>query len=290
MILCYNFIRHGCKRGIYVFGAIFGDIIGSYYELHCTKEYNFLLRRESTFTDDSVMIAAVCRAILLNSASIEKRKIKERAKEYSVQYKQFYSYFPNAGYGCLFSKWASDPRNMKKQRSYGNGAAMRAIPIGYAYDTIEQVLIQAKASCLYTHNCREAIHGTQAVSCAVFLAAHQESKKTIKNFICQNFKYDLEYSVNDIRPYYSFDSSTSYSVPPAIISFLDSSDYESAVRNAVSLGGDADTMACIAGGIAEAFYGQIPENIKKFCYGRLDHTIKKVAMEFCKKYHISLYA
>lgn len=273
-----------------MFGAVFGDIIGSYYELHCTKEYDFSLKHESTFTDDSVMTAAVCKAILLNSKPIEKRQIKERAKEYAIQYKQFYSYFPNAGYGCLFSEWAADPRNMRKQRSFGNGAAMRVVPIGYAYDTLEQILIQAKASCLYTHNCREAIHGAQAVACAVFLAAQHESKETIKKFICQKFKYDLNYSLNDIRPYYSFDSSTSYSVPPAIVSFLDSCDYESAVRNAVSLGGDADTMACIAGGIAEAFYGQIPENIKKFCYDKLDYTLKNTSIEFCKKYHISLYS
>lgn len=273
-----------------MFGALFGDVIGSYYELHCTKEYDFPLRRESTFTDDSVMTAAVCKGILLNGEPIEKRQIRERAREYAVQYKQFYSYFPNAGYGSMFSQWAADPRNMKKQRSYGNGAAMRAVPIGYAYDSIGQVLLQAKASCLYTHNCREAIHGAQAVACAVYLAAHHESKETIKEFISREFRYDLSYSLDEIRPDYSFDSSTSYSVPPAIVAFLESGDYESAVRNAVSLGGDADTMACIAGGIAEAFYGSIPENIQKFCSGRLDFTIKNTASEFCKKYRISLYS
>ncbi len=272
-----------------MFGAIFGDIIGSYYELHCTKEYDFPLRRECTFTDDSVMTAAVCRAILLNDSPIKKHELKQRAKEFAVQYKQFYSYFPNAGYGYLFTKWASDVKNMRIQRSYGNGAAMRAVPIGYAYDSVEQVLLQTKASCLYTHNCREAIRGAQAVACAVFLAAHNSSKESIKNFICEKFRYDLSYSVDDIRPYYSFDSSASYSVPPAVTAFLDSNDYESAVRNAVSLGGDADTMACIAGGIAEAFYGDIPEHIKNFCYGKLDHTIKRSAAEFCQKYKISLY-
>ena len=209
--------------------------------------------------------------------------------EYAIQYKQYYSYFPNAGYGYLFSKWASNPKNMKKQRSYGNGAAMRVVPIGYAYDTIEQVLLQAKASCLYTHNCHEAINGAQAVASAVFLAVHKKSKDTIRKFICQNFKYNLDYSINDIQPYYKFDSSTNYSVPPAIVAFLDSNDYESAIRNAIYLGGDADTMACIAGGIAEAFYDDIPEYIKKFCYSKLDYTIKSVAIEFCRKHHISLY-
>lgn len=272
-----------------MFGALFGDIIGSYYELHCTKDYNFLLNKESTFTDDSVMTAAVCKAILMNDDSIEKKQIKKRAIEYAVQYKQYYSYFPDAGYGYLFSQWASNHKNMRKQRSYGNGAAMRSVPIGYAYDTVEQVLMQAEASCLYTHNCREAVRGAKAVAAAVFLAAHKESKEVINKFISKNFKYNLDYSIKDIRPYYNFDSRADYSVPPAIVAFLDSDCYESAVRNAVSLGGDADTMACIAGGISEAFYDDIPEYIKNFCWSRLDYTIKSIAIEFCREYHISLY-
>lgn len=272
-----------------MFGAIFGDIIGSYYEVHCTKDYDFPLHRESTFTDDSVMTVAVCKAILLNSEPVEKRQIKARAIEYAAQFKQYYSYFPHAGYGQMFIKWASERGNIKKQRSYGNGAAMRAVPIGYAYDSIEQVCMQAKASCLYTHNCREAIRGTQAVACAVFLANRGETKDSIRNYISRKFRLDLDYSIEEIKSSYSFDSSTNYSVPPAIVAFLDSDNYESAVRNAVSLGGDADTMACIAGGIAEAFYGEIPEDIKNFCYSRLDYSIKSVAAEFCKRYGISIY-
>ncbi len=272
-----------------MFGAIFGDIIGSYYEVHCTKDYNFPLHRESTFTDDSVMTAAVCKAILLNGEDITKRQIKVRAKEYAAQYRQYYSYFPHAGYGQMFIKWAADRSNTRKQRSYGNGAAMRAVPIGYAYDSLEQVEMQAKASCLYTHNSREAIKGTQAVASAVFLAAHGESKEKIRAYLNRKFRIDLDYTIDDIKSAYTFDSSTNYSVPPAIVAFLDSEDYESAVRNAVSLGGDADTMACIAGGIAEAFYGDIPEDMKNFCYSRLDYSIKSVAAEFCQKYGISLY-
>lgn len=272
-----------------MFGAVFGDIIGSYYELHCTKEYNFPLQRESTFTDDSVMTAAICKAILLDDSPTDKRHIKKRAEEYAIQYKQYYSYFPYAGYGQMFTEWASDFRKMKKQKSFGNGAAMRVIPIGYAYSTIEQVILQTKASCLYTHNSREAINGAQAAACAVFLAAHNETKESIKNFISQNFGYNLNLTISELRPHYSFDSRASYSVPPAITAFLESHDYESAVRNAVSLGGDADTMACIAGGIAEAFYKDIPEHIKSFCYSRLDYTIKSVSADFCKKYGISLY-
>lgn len=267
-----------------MYGAIYGDIIGSYYEIHCTKDHDFELKRESTFTDDSVMTAAVCKAILQNPQPITKHELKQRGFEYAVQYKQYYSYYPHAGYGNMFRKWASDRSNMRKQHSYGNGGAMRAVPIGYAYGSLEQVLLQAKASCFYTHNNSEAIRGAQAVAAAVYLAAHGESKSYIREYISKNLKFDLDYTVDDIRPGYGFDSSTGYSVPPAIVAFLDSSDYESAVRNAVSLGGDADTMACIAGGIAEAFYRDIPDYIKKFCDSRLDYTIKSVVNEFKEKY------
>lgn len=272
-----------------MFGALFGDIIGSYYELHCTKDYDFDFNRESTFTDDSVMTCAVCRAILLNSEKTDKLHIGKRAKEYAVQYKQYYSYFRNAGYGNMFSEWAKNPKNMRKIRSYGNGGAMRAVPIGYAYDTIEQVLLQAKASCIYTHNCREAVHGAQAVASAVWLASHGESKDKIKDFISRKFRYNLDFSLSDIKPHYAFDSSTDYSVPPAIVAFLESGNYESAVRNAISLGGDADTMACIAGGIAESYYKSIPEHIERFCFNRLDYTLKSTALEFCKKYNINTF-
>lgn len=267
-----------------MFGALFGDIIGSYYEVHCTKDYNFEFRNESTFTDDSVMTCAVCRAILINSS--ETRHIRQRAKEYAVQYKQFYSYFPNAGYGNMFSEWAKNPQNMKKVRSYGSGGAMRAVPIGYAYSTLKQVLLQAKASCMYTHNCREAVRGAQAVASAVYIAVHGGTKADIKDFISRKFRYNLDFRLRDIKPWYSFDSSTDYIVPPSIVAFLESDDYESAVRSAVSLGGDADTMSCIAGGIAEAYYKCIPKHIEKFCYSRLDCTLKSTAAEFCRKYGI----
>lgn len=266
-------------------GAVYGDIIGSYYESRCTKDYNFEFRLESTFTDDSVMTAAVCRAILENPRNIATRRdMSARAYEYAAQYKQYYSYYPNAGYGAMFTKWASDRRSMHKVRSFGNGAAMRVVPIGYAYDSLEQVQLQAKASCIFTHNHREAIHAAQAVASAVFMALHGSSKDEIRGYIAKKFRYDLDYTLDMIRPDYSFDSRCSYSVPPSIVCFLESTDYESAVRNAVSLGGDADTMACIAGGIAEAFYGEIPDTIRKFCDSRLEYTIKSVIREFCDKF------
>lgn len=259
-------------------GAVYGDIIGSYYENHCTKNYDFPLMRESTFTDDSVLIAAVCKAILLNPKAITSRELKRRAMEYAVQYKQYYSYFPDAGYGSMFREWASS-RQMLRQRSFGNGAAMRAVPIGYAYTELEQVLLQTKASCLYTHNHRDGIKGAQAVAASVWLARHTHDKERIRTYVAGQFGYDMDVTLDELRPYYSFDSSAGYSVPPAIMAFLEASDYESAVRNAVSLGGDADTMACIAGGIAEAFYGTIPDEIRRFCDSRLDITIRTAVRE-----------
>ena len=267
-----------------MFGAIYGDIIGSYYESHCTKNYDFEFNRESTFTDDSVMTAAVCKAILQNPQNItSRRELSARAYEYAAQYRQYYSYYRNAGYGTMFAKWAGE-RSMHIVRSYGNGGAMRVIPIGYAYDSLEQVQLQAKASCLYTHRHREAVHAAQAVASAVFMARHGSSKAEIREYITKKFRYDLDYTPDMIRSDYSFDSRCSYSVPPSIVCFLESKDYESAVRNAVSLGGDADTMACIAGGIAEAFYREMPDHIRKFCDIRLEYTIKSVVMEFYEKY------
>ncbi len=266
-----------------MFGAIYGDVIGSYYENHCTKDYDFAFQPDSTFTDDSVLIAAVCRAILENPSDARRFHLKERANEYAAQYRQYYSYFPYAGFGNMFSAWAQN-KSFGRSRSYANGASMRVIPIGYAYATLEQTLLQAKASCLPTHNHREAIRGAEAVAAAVFLARTGSSKDEIKEYICQNFGYDLSGTVEQIRENHVFDSRTSYSVPPAIIAFLQSADYESAVRNAVSFGGDADTQACIAGGIAEAFYREIPEPIKKFCDRKIDVSIRSVVSEFEKRY------
>ena len=266
-----------------MFGAVYGDIIGSYYEVHCIEADDFPLVPESTFTDDSVLIAAVCRTILNDPSPVSKFKLAQRGAQYAAQYRQYYSYFPDAGFGNMFAAWAKDPY-AGRGHSYGNGAAMRVIPIGYAFDTMEQTLLQARASCLPTHNHREAIAGAQAVAVAVYLARHGETKDTIKEYVEKHFKYDLSKPLSDIREHHMFDSRSAYSIPPAIIAFLESHDYESAVRNAVSLGGDADTQACIAGGIAEAFYGEIPEHIRRFCHPRIDGTIKSAVEDFRMKY------
>ncbi len=266
-----------------MFGAVFGDVIGSYYELHCTKDYNFLFHKDSCFTDDSVLTAAVCSAILDNPSEISFFKLHSRAYEYAAKYRQFYSRFPDAGFGNMFSSWAMDYEE-KFIKSYANGGAMRVIPIGWAYNTLEQTLLQAKASCIPSHGHKDAIKCTKAVAAAVFLARNGKSKSGIKKYLEDKFCIDLSASVSDLRQDHIFNSTAMYSVPAAICCFLESSDYESAVRNAVSLGGDADTEACIAGGIAEAFYGTIPEHIHSFCLPRLDVSIKNTVREFYKEY------
>ena len=250
-----------------MFGAIYGDVIGSYYEVHCTKNYDFPFENDSTFTDDSVLIAAVCKTILNDPSEIGRFGVRSRGMQYGAQYRQFYSYFPHAGFGNMFSEWARDP-SAKPNKSYANGAAMRVFPIAYAYKDFDH---------------REAITGAMAVAAAVRIALDGGSKDDIKKYIEKRF-YDLSSPLSTLHETHVFDSRASYSVPPAIIAFLESHDYESAVRNAVSLGGDADTQACIAGGIAEAFYHEIPEHIKQFCDRRIDITIKNTVREFENKY------
>lgn len=262
-----------------MFGAVYGDVLGSYYEVHCTKDYNFTFQKDSHFTDDSVLITAVCQAILNNPSEIGRFGIRKRAKEYAAHYRQYFSRFPYAGFGQMFSEWAKN-YNSRNRRSYANGAAMRVVPIAYAYQSLEQILLQVKASCISTHNNRAAIKAASAVATAVYFARQGKSKDYIRSFIEKTYKYNLSIPLELIRKYHIFDSEASYSVPPAIIAFLESSDYESAVRGAISLGGDADTQGCIAGAIAEAYYKKIPDDIERFCNLKIDSSIKATIRKF----------
>lgn len=183
----------------------------------------------------------------------------------------------------MFSEWARNPQ-AKYNRSYGNGAAMRVMPIAYAFPEWNQMMRQVEASCLPTHDNAEAKTAAFAVAAVIRIALAGGKKDEIREYIEDRF-YDLSKSLEQIRKVHCFDSRASYSVPPAIISFLESDDYESAIRNAISLGGDSDTQACIAGGIAEAFYHDIPEHIKTFCNERLrGTTIRSVVKRFEEKY------
>ena len=266
-------------------GAIYGDVIGSYYEVHCTKDPDFPFQQHSSFTDDSVLIAAVCDTILCNPSDIRPFGFRERAGEYAVRYRQYYSHFPDAGFGKMFSEWAGSGYS-RIMHSYANGAAMRVMPIAYAYSDEKEMLRQVRASCYYTHHNREALTGARAVALAVYMAHRGATKAEIRDAVSRISGYDLSAPIESIRCVHVFNSRASYSVPPAIIAFLQSRDYESAVRNAISLGGDADTQACIAGGIAEAFYRDIPDRIKNFCRLRIDHAIRSVAERFEAVYGI----
>jgi ADP-ribosylglycohydrolase len=231
-----------------ILGAFAGDIIGSAYEFDNVKSVDFKLFPKGTyFTDDSVLTAATMDVLLSEY-------------DYTETYQEYGQLYPHRGYGGNFNDWiySSDP---KPYKSWGNGSAMRASPIGWYCDSIDAVLAEAKKSAEVTHNHPEGIKGAQAAAVAVYLARTGKTKNEIKQFIVDKFGYNLDRTLDKIRPSYGFDVSCQGSVPEAIIAFLESADFENAVRLAVSIGGDSDTIACITGGIAEAFYKTIPENI-----------------------------
>lgn len=248
-------------------GAIAGDVIGSVYEGRPIKTTTFpLFDKDARFTDDTVLTVAVARSIL-------------RGTDYLSSIKTVGRRYPNAGYGGTFIQWLfsddSQPYN-----SWGNGSAMRVSPIGFAFDTVEDVLAEAEQSAAVTHNHPEGIKGAQATALAIFLARTGRDKPAIKREITTRFGYDLEPSLADIRPHYRFDVSCQGSVPQAIIAFLEANSVEEAIRNAISLGGDSDTQACLAGGIAEAFFGQISPAIVMEVRRRLPEEFLNIIDEF----------
>ena len=252
-------------------GAIAGDVIGSVYEHHPIKTTDFpLFQRRSRFTDDTVLTVAIAYAILHET-------------DYALALRTLGRRYPRAGYGASFFTWLSVDHS-PPYNSWGNGSAMRVSPVGFAFDTLDQVLDEAKRSAEVSHNHPEGVKGAQAVALAVFLARQGQSKAVIAAEISQRFGYDLQRTVEEIRPQYRFDVSCQGSVPEAIISFLDADDYEGAVRNAISLGGDSDTLACIAGGIAHAFYGEIPDEIAQPVRARLPQEFLDVITEFQDRY------
>jgi ADP-ribosylglycohydrolase len=252
-------------------GAIAGDVIGSVHEGACTKTKDFaLFVPGSTFTDDTVLTVAVADSLM-------------RPRDYVDAFHDYFDAFPNAGYGGTFFRWCSY-RSREPYNSWGNGSAMRVSPIAYARDTLEDVLQEAKRSAEVTHNHEHGIRGAQATAAAIFLARTGSSKEEIRRYIEETFEYFLDETMADLRPTYGFDVSCQGSVPQSIIAFLESSSYEDAIRNAISLGGDADTMACIAGGIAEAFYGGVPEDIRLQTLRLLDERLRVVVEEFVEQF------
>lgn len=241
-------------------GAIAGDIIGSVYEANPIKSTSFpLFSAHSKFTDDTVLTVAVAFSILNDV-------------DYASSIKNFGLKYPYAGYGGSFYRWLHSAEN-KPYYSWGNGSAMRVSPVGFAFNSVENVLAEAKKSAEVTHNHPEGIKGAQATALAIFLAREGRSKAEIRREISKRFAYDLNRTLDEIRPDYHFDVSCQGSVPEAMIAFFESKDYEDAVRKGISLGGDSDTIACIAGGIAQAFYKEIQPEI-------ISNTRKRLPKEF----------
>jgi len=251
-------------------GAIAGDVIGSRFEHAGIKSKDFaLFNQQSVFTDDTVHTVALADSLL--------SKVP-----YQVKLREYFQLYPAAGYGDRFRRWAKSP-NPAPYGSYGNGSAMRVSPVAWFYDTLEDVLSEALRSAEVTHNHPEGIRGAQAVAGAIFMARNGASKAVIRNYVEDSFHYELSATIEEIRPDYRFDVSCQGSVPQAIIAFLEAKDFEDAVRNAVSLGGDSDTQACIAGSIAEAYFRVIPEHIKTQALSCLDERMSAVVTVFYQK-------
>ena len=256
-------------------GAIAGDVIGSVHEYIGTKSTDFeLFTSDCRFTDDTVLTVAVADCLM-------------DGRHYVDAFHDYFFAYPNAGYGYRFFHWASS-RSRSPYNSWGNGSAMRVAPIGHAFDSLDQVLVHAARSAEVTHNHPEGVKGAQATAAAVFMARSGESKSNMKRALQHTFGYDLGRRLDDIRPTHQFDESCQGTVPLALIAFLESTGYEDAVRKAVSLGGDADTLACIAGAVAEAHYGGVPPVIAARTLTVLDDRLRSVVVKFCECYRIAL--
>jgi len=254
-----------------IIGAVIGDVIGSVFEWNNIKTTEFdLFNPKCDFTDDTVLTVAITDCILNN------KDFTKTVWEYGRKYR-------GRGYGGRFKEWLQS-ENPKPYKSFGNGSAMRVSAVGFAYNDIETVLQKAKETAEITHNHLEGIKGAQATATAIFLAKTGKSKSEIRAFITTKFNYNLDFTIEQIRPTYTFDVTCQGSVPQAIVAFLESENYENAIRLAISIGGDSDTIACITGGIAAAFYKEIPENILDFATSKLPNEFIDILNEFDKQF------
>lgn len=257
-----------------ILGAICGDIIGSTREFHPIKTKDFkLFEEESRFTDDTVMTLAISNWLIEDKTS-EKVLINQ------LQY--WGNKYPNSGYGGMFRRWLKED-NPEPYESWANGSAMRVSPCSWVANSLEESQKLAKMSSVVTHNHPEGIKGALATSDAIYLAKDGASKEKIKCHIESEYNYDLSRSVDEIKNNYSFDVSCAGSVPESIICFLEGDSYEDTIRNAISLGGDADTQAAISGSIASAYW-KIPKNISFNSINRLSYDLLNVLIDFEEKF------
>jgi ADP-ribosylglycohydrolase len=256
-------------------GAIIGDYVGSTYEFNPTKDYNFhLITPESDITDDSIMTVAIADAIL------HKKGYAESMRYWGNKYPN-----PKGSYGGSFGVWLQSP-NPQPYYSFGNGSAMRVSPIGWLYDTLDETLREAKKSAQCTHDHPEGMKGAMAVAAAIYHVRTGKSKDFLKQYIEKEFGYDLSRKLSDIRPDYRFYESCMQTVPEAIICYLESNGFEDAIRLAVSLGGDADTLACITGSIAGSDYTcGIPIPLLEAAFSKVPEDIKNIIGEFYTEMH-----
>lgn len=257
-------------------GAILGDMIGSPYEFNRgpkSKEFPLFIEA-SRFTDDSVMTIAVAEALMDNN-----KKNEEDIKLALISSMQKWGHrYPHAGYGGMFWQWLGH-KNPKPYGSFGNGSAMRVSSAGWLYKTIKETRNFARLSAEVTHNHPEGIKGAEAVASAIWLCRNGYSKEEIRSYITKEFSYDLTRTCDQIRPDYNFDVTCQGTVPEAITTFLEGDDFEDVIRTAVSLGGDCDTLTCIAGSMAEAYY-EVPEFMKAECLRRIPEDMKNVLIRF----------
>lgn len=258
-----------------MYGAILGDIIGSPYEFDMGNKSKVfpLFSQSSAYTDDSIMTLAVAQAFL------EGGRDEVEVKRLLVAYMQYYGQlFPYAGYGSNFSIWLRNP-DPRPYHSCGNGSAMRVSAAAWLYDDLETVRRMARLSAEVTHNHPEGIKGAEATASAIFLARTGRSKVEIREYILQHFHYDLSRTCNEIRPGYHHVETCQETVPEAITAFLEGESFEDVIRTAVSLGGDCDTLTCIAGSIAEGYYG-VPLHLKQECRRRLPKVLLDILQQF----------
>jgi ADP-ribosylglycohydrolase len=261
-----------------MYGAILGDIIGSPYEFNSNnyKAKDFpLFSERSTFTDDSVMTLAVAQAFLRAGTDADDELITRCLYRFMPEIGRRY---PNCGYGGMFAHWILSGK-AEPYNSFGNGSAMRVSSVAWLFDSLEAVRHAAVLSASVSHNHPEGVKGAEAVASAIFLARTGNTKDEIKEYVASEFGYDLSRTCDEIRPSYRMDETCQGSVPEAITAFLEGTDFEDVVRTAVSLGGDSDTIACMAGAIAEGFYG-VPEELKKECRERLTPDLLEILDRF----------
>lgn len=245
------------KTEVSMLGAIIGDIVGSIYEFRNVKSKNYILLSEGSFpTDDSMMTIAVSKALLKNQDKILGKIVCYKDDLYdSLVSKMVYygNFYPRKSYGGRFKAWLKSP-NLEPYGSYGNGSAMRVSPAGWICDNLEDTLEIAKITALPSHNHPEGIKGAQSVAAAIFILRIGNDKDYVKKYISESFGYDLNRTLDEIRQNYKFEVSCQKSVPEAFIAFLEGESFEDVIRGAVSLGGDSDTIAAIAGSLAEVIY------------------------------------